>query len=1037
MGFTMSPEFNPGFSTNQSIFREPVRRKLLLLTIIFMLVCAIFLSTGEFLRHKDMKYHAALENENVRHNLGKVIKKELLSVESQIFRLSLTDDYRDLGVCKKRIDAALTGVHSALKVLRDGGTFLDVVPVNFDNINEITETFHFSLHANSGYNLEVIDLTPKILDIEQLAADIHKKVQLKLLKTDPATIELLNGNISVLTKQVSSVLQRSYENVNKIFYDTNNEIQRLEQKWEKETELLLTLRNWGTFLVVLMGLWVFVRTSRQIRQILQQRAGFAKHLEESRQSLETIIENTPVGIAILGIDRKIKMVNQSILHLLDIKDAKELLGQNCFGFLCAQHATGCPLHDNKEGEFDREVLLKTSQGQPVPVIKSAIPIQLAGEPVILEAFMDISERKKTEEALQRATSKVTAMIAGMEEGIAFTDSQNKVVEVNSYLQKLAEPMMGNLVGRGLCSLFPPENHTKLQDALKSFQESHHVHPFVFQLDNFCGIDCIIRLQPIYLNGLYDGLVLNVVDVSELTLARREAEKALRSKASFLAKMSHEIRTPLNGILGMAELLGGTPLAPEQKHFSDTIESSGEALLALLNDILDFSKMEAGKMQLEHTSFNLGRVVEDGVLLLANRAQEKGLELAMQVPMDVNLHVQGDPHRLRQILTNLISNAIKFTDQGEVIIRVACRVIEAQKSLFRFSITDTGIGLEAYQKEHLFEDFSQADGSTTRRFGGTGLGLSISKQLVEMMGGALYLESTPGEGSTFCFEVPLQIDPDMHDTNYIPEDFSGVKALVVEDHKPSRFILQKQLTTLGLDTQAAETTDEGVRILNEAAEIDPLNVAFFDMNLPELRELEAIRAIRSNPKTASIKVIALAPLGSFNNVENTQGSKIDAILPKPVRHEELLDCLKTLFRPPSENREDLETQKHSDLPFAFRVLVAEDNPVNQQVTLGMLNALGCRTDLTANGREAVNSFKNNNYDLVLMDCNMPVMDGYAAAREIRHTEAQAGKTPTPIIALTAETREDSLEKTREAGMTGFLSKPFTKAKIQRELARWMK
>lgn len=1030
----MSPEFESAIS---NIFREPIGRKLLFLTLIFMLVCAILLGTDEYLRQKHQDYHEALNNEYTRHNLGKILSKKLLNLESQIFRLSLIEDQRDLELEGTHIEETLSGIQSALKVLRDGGTFTEIVPVNFYDTNEISETFHFSRPANTGYNIEVINLTPKLMDIEQLTAGILEKVKQKLLADDLAKKPIPDRNISLLTKQAASVFLRSHEVVNKIFYDSKIEIKQQEQNWAKETKLFLTLRNYLTFLIIILGLWIFLRTSHQIRLILQQRADSSRHLEHNRQSLETIIENTPVGIAILGADRNIRMVNQSILRLLNIKDPKEVLGKHCFDYLCAQHSTSCPLHDHQEGIYNKEVYLKTSQDHSVPVIKSAIPLQLAGESVILESFLDISERKKTEQALQRETSKMSAMFASMEEGIAFTNRQNRIVEINNYLQKLAEFRFGSLLGRELCTLFPSEKHSQIQQALEGFKDSPQKHPFVFQLDNFFGMDSIIRLQPIYLTDQYDGVVLNVVDVSELTLARREAEKALRSKAVFLANMSHEIRTPLNGVLGMTELLLETGLAPEQKHFAAIIQSSGKTLLTLLNDILDFSKIEAGKMQLEHISFNLGQVVEDAVLLLASRAQEKGLELGLQIQADLHHEVKGDPHRLRQVLTNLVSNAIKFTDQGEVIIRVTRRNFKGQKRLFRFSISDTGIGIDPSRKEHLFENFSQADDSTTRRFGGTGLGLSISKQLVEMMGGTLNLETTPGEGTTFWCEVPLDADPDLFDFNPTIPDFSGFKALVVNNHKSTRFILKKQLAVWGLDTQSAATTTEGMQILNGAAETDPLELVFLDMNFPELKELDTIRAIRSNPKTAATKVIALVPLSSYKADEYAQDIKIDATLPKPVRRQELLDCLTKLLQPVPENETERETLEFPERSFPNRVLVAEDNPVNQQVTLGMLKALGYQADLAANGREAVTILKNNHYDLVLMDCHMPVMDGYAATREIRRTEEQAGKLPVPIIALTADTLGDGLKKTREAGMSGFLSKPFTKAGIQRELARWIK
>ncbi|MBN2427101.1 MAG: response regulator [Deltaproteobacteria bacterium] len=1034
----MSPKGNSAFF---NIFREPVRRKLIFLTLIFLLVCGILLSTGEYLRLQDNSFHKALDNEVARNSIGKILNKKLLVIENKIFRLSLAEDSRDLVVLKNDITENLTDIQKALKVLQDGGSFADDVPVNMNEIDEITEALKYSRPANSGYNIEVINLTPKVMDIEELADSLYKKVSHKLAEKKSEIWKLQDRNIRILTKQLETVFQRSFENVNKIFYDSNLELQNLKKNWETETGDLLLIRNFGIFFIVIVGLGLFLHTGRQIGAILQQRTAFAKKLEKSRQTLETILETTPVGIAILGKNREIRMVNQSILRLLGIDDQKDILGQHCFGFLCAQHATGCPLEEFHNGVFNREVTLKNQTGHPVPTIKSAIPIELAGEEVILEAFIDISERQKAELALHRESSKLGAMISGMEEGIVFVDRFEQVVKVNRYYRELVSPQADAIVDLDIFKLFPVNQHLTLKQVLKDFKTSVHTQPFVFQLDNYYGMDSIIRLQPIYLTEKYqeyDGLVINVVDVSELTEARRVAERSLRSKAHFLANMSHEIRTPLNGILGMAELLTGTCLSPEQKHFATTIQNSGEALLTILNDILDFSKIEAGKITLEEISFNLGKAVEEGVELLAKQAHEKNLELALQIPADTYIQVKGDPHRFRQILTNLISNAIKFTNEGEIIVRVTGRSLENRKRLFRFSVADTGIGIDPEQKNYLFKHFTQADNSTTRRFGGTGLGLSISRQLVELMGGSLHFESNLDEGSTFWFELPLSEEPNASPLELSIPNFPHIKALLVENHKPSRLIIEKQLATFGIDVQSIPFLDGIQDILNGTAPGDLFDMVLIDLNFPDLKELDVISAMAKNWPSDPARIVALAPLGSFNKNLHSQGKHIDAVLSKPIRCQELIDCLTTLLAPRPDNRKDIiapVTQEGFKQPLNLRILVVEDNPVNQKVTIGMLNSLGCQTKLAENGQEAVEIFKLDDFDLVLMDCHMPVMDGYNATAEIRRFETRASGKMTPVIALTADTLTDGLEKARQANMDGFLSKPFSRADLRETLVQF--
>ncbi len=665
------------------------------------------------------------------------------------------------------------------------------------------------------------------------------------------------------------------------------------------------------------------------------------------------------------------------------------------------------------------------------------------ERYLMERSLAVSSREMLElnqslhdsrERLAEEHDKLKAVLEAIGDGLCVLDSAWRLKYANAAALQMLGWSFEDLSGGNLAE--------RLGVAAESANEVRDLETVV-HTGAGAELPVSLRIDPLNHAGSRLGTVLVLRDITQQRRAREEVLQATRSKSEFLANMSHEIRTPMNGVIGMVDLLLGTPLNPDQQEFAETIQHSASGLLRILDDILDFSKIEAGKLELEWISFEPRALVHEVVELMAERAQRKGLEIVAIVPPQVPQRLIGDPARLRQVLTNLVGNAVKFTENGEVVVELWAEARTGLEPRWICEVRDTGIGIAQTDQARLFQAFHQADGSTTRRFGGTGLGLAICRRLIDLMRGEIALTSVEGRGSCFRIALPLQ---EASDAGIGPAlkapDLRGLHLLVVDDNATNRRLLELQLVRHGV---SLELIDDPLLAVDRLATARRQGTAFdavlLDYSMPVMDGFDLARSIRARDEFATLPLVLLSSMAQRSRLHDLKAAGFAACLLKPIRESRLLDCLDAVLRGQRERMPHAQrpmvtdgSLEASNFKRRPRLLLVEDNAINQRVALLMLRRLGFEVDVAGDGLAALRAVGSHPYEAILMDCQMAIMDGFEATRRIRLLKTESARIP--ILAMTAHAMVGDREACIAAGMDEYLTKPIQLKVLQDALARWV-
>lgn len=764
--------------------------------------------------------------------------------------------------------------------------------------------------------------------------------------------------------------------------------------------------------------------------------------------LEALIHN--ISDAVVSLDSKNRIVEwNGGAELIFKYSRKEVLGKNVDSLIGGNRLEEANKFTNDTFKKGKQLNIPstvrfTKKGQPVEVSIATSPIYIKNDCVgAVAVYRDITEWKKREEEIRSLKEFNEAIVTNLGEGILIENTKGIIMFINPTLENILGYTAEELVGSHWTKIIPEDIQNSIASRMKKrSQTKSEKYETLLLAKNGRTIPVLITAKSTFKNGKFDGVLSAFTDITELVNARKEARAANQAKSEFLANMSHEIRTPMNAIIGMTELALETSLTRDQADYLEAVQDSAKALMKILNDILDFSKIEARKMELESIPFSLRDTLGDTVSTLAYSAHKKGLELTYFIPKEIPDNLVGDPGRLRQVLINLINNAIKFTSKGEVQLNIRQESLKNERLTLHFSVRDTGIGIPKEKLPFVFDSFTQADGSMTRRYGGTGLGLSISSQLVNLMKGRIWAETLEEKGSIFHFTVDFGVQKPTA-KKAMPArltELEGAPVLVVDDNIVNRNLLKELLLSWNLKPSLASGGRSALISLTRAHKRGkPFVMAIIDSQMPQMDGFTLTKKIKARPEYSHLKILILTSAGLRGDGARCRELGIEAYMSKPFKQSDLLNALLYMaVKVPIKKKKEGLITKHwiREKQRKVHILLAEDNPINQKLAMHILQNLGIQVTLANNGKEALEQLNKQSVDVVLMDIQMPEMDGIEATSRLRKLEKKLNRH-TPVIALTAHALQGDKERFLKAGMDGYVQKPLQVSELIKALEKVIK
>ncbi|MFO8000824.1 MAG: response regulator [Marinilabilia sp.] len=1012
-------------------FREPLINKLYLLLGIFLFtITAILVIENYFDRTHTIHYQNTINNQEQRQRIEALLKENLLHINLDFKSYSSVNHPQQLENVQQNIRQHINRCLNILDKLDKGGKITIEKAVNMEDMDRVEEVIRYKKDEYTGTISEIRDIAPLLYELQALSAKITGAMEGNLA-ADKSLSQSNLESVNFYQKQAESLFSRIYEIENQISYQISKTISELNRQSISVIDQYTQIKYLSLIVFsVIVGAITFFIIS-QIRNVILHR----RKAEDVNKKLLKAVEQSPVSIIITNTHGIIEYVNKSFEQKNGVTK-KEIEGTSLHLLQSEKEDefAGVLMETIQEGKsWNGEIGSVNARGENTWDKVSISPVLNEGNTIsnFIAIKEDVTEKRHLTQSLKESIETLKTITENLPVGILITDENNHISEINETAATIMgfhelEEAKEHIKKYSYEQLFETLRNDQYKDqssglTISSLEERLNVQ------ENNISRTILKNIIPVRLNNREMRLEAFMDISAQKAIQKREAE-ANKAKSEFLANMSHEIRTPMNGIIGATELLGQTRLNRDQQNIITIISRSCENLLNIINDILDFSKIEAGKMKIEHYSFNIRSTVDYLLDQMSFRSNDKSLELLASVDETVPSFVIGDEGRVIQVLINLMGNAVKFTQEGEVVLKVDKEHQEGEEIRLHFAIEDSGIGIPPDRKEQIFDSFTQADGTTTRKYGGTGLGTSISKMLVELMGGKIWVESPnpnfawskENPGSVFHFILPFTIDRKQKGDETENLKIRSVRTLIVDNHKTNVLLMKKTLHNWGITPVAVNDEKSALDLVKEKESFD---LIIIDSHVFSKKDESLINEIReAAPGTKTLLLTSHSKYGYTG---------FDRVMEKPVKHIELFNTITQLIFGGKDH--DLQLQKTGSEKKNKHILLVEDNPINQKITEKMLSRIGINSTIVQNGQEAIDAIteRSQDYDLILMDVQMPVLNGLDATRKLRDAGIQL-----PIIAMTANVLKGDREVCLESGMDDYIGKPVKLNDLQHTIQKWI-